>query len=209
MDEKENSELQYDIEEDIDEYNNKSVSSKDSDVDDIDSDIDDIEEIEEGNEDINKEQINLLNDDENTKYNHINIEDTSDDDYDEEYYQKFNNGLNNNFLEYFHSEIKIPNYMEIEELSNVIRDKNNTIIDNNHKTIPILTKYEKTRILGQRAKQINNGSKPYINLSENIIDGYLIAELELKQKKIPFIIRRPLPNGKFEYWKIKDLEIYY
>jgi DNA-directed RNA polymerase I, II, and III subunit RPABC2 len=99
--------------------------------------------------------------------------------------------------------------MEIEELAKTTRDKNNIIIDNNHKTIPILTKYEKTRILGQRAKQINNGSKPYINIPEDIIDGYLIAEVELKEKKIPFIIRRPLPNGKFEYWKIKDLEIYY
>lgn len=210
MDEKEISEIQDN--DDIDEDDDKSVESKNiSDIDDIDSDIDEIEEeIEENNEDINKEQINLLdNNDENMKFNSINIDDDSDDEYDEEYYQKFNNGLNNNFLEYFHSEIKIPNYMEIDELSNVIRDKNNIIIDNNHKTIPILTKYEKTRILGQRAKQINNGSKPYINVSENIIDGYLIAELELKEKKIPFIIRRPLPNGKSEYWKIKDLEIYY
>ena len=45
--------------------------------------------------------------------------------------------------------------------------------------------------------------------TENIIDGYLIAEMELKEKKLPFIIRRPLPNQTFEYWKIKDLEIYY
>ena len=34
-----------------------------------------------------------------------------------------------------------------------------------------------------------------------------IAEEELKQKKIPFIIRRPLPNGASEYWKVKDLEM--
>ena len=209
MDEKEIPEIQD--EDDEVEDDDESVDSKNiSDVEDIDSDIGELEEIEDNNEDTNKQEINLLdNDGENIKFNSVNIDDDSDDEYDEEYYQKFNNGLNNNFLEYFHSEIKIPNYMEIEELSNVTRDKNNLIIDNNHKTIPILTKYEKTRILGQRAKQINNGSKPYINISENIIDGYIIAELELKEKKLPFIIRRPLPNGKSEYWKIKDLEIYY
>ena len=209
MDEKEIPEIQ-DQDDEVDD-DDESIDSKNiSDIEDIDSDIDEPEEIEDNNEDTNKQEINLLdNDGENIKLNSVNIDDDSDDEYDEEYYQKFNNGLNNNFLEYFHSEIKIPNYMEIEELSNVTRDKNNLIIDNNHKTIPILTKYEKTRILGQRAKQINNGSKPYINVSENIIDGYLIAELELKEKKIPFIIRRPLPNGKSEYWKIKDLEIYY
>ena len=36
---------------------------------------------------------------------------------------------------------------------------------------------------------------------------YLIAEKELNQKKIPFIIMRPLPNGKKEYWRLQDLEI--
>jgi len=212
MDEKEISEItEIQDEDDEVEEDDESVDSKNiSDVDDIDSDMDEPEEIEDNNEDTNKQEINLLdNDGENIKFNSININDDSDDEYDEEYYQKFNNGLNNSFLEYFHTETKIPNYMEIEELSNVTRDKNNLIIDNNHKTIPILTKYEKTRILGQRAKQINNGCKPYINISENIIDGYLIAEMELKEKKIPFIIRRPLPNGKSEYWKIKDLESYY
>ena len=27
------------------------------------------------------------------------------------------------------------------------------------------------------------------------------------KKKIPFIIKRPIPGGAFEYWKLKDLEI--
>ena len=70
-----------------------------------------------------------------------------------------------------------------------------------------MTKYEKARILGQRAKQIETGSKPFLNVPENIIDGYIIAELELKEKKIPFIIRRPIPGGGFEYWHLRDLEI--
>lgn len=208
MDEKDqNDEFQDDDVESDAEPN--SITLNDSD-DDLDSDIDDIEKIQQPNTETEKDEtnFNILNDD-NDKSLLLDIDDDGDDAYDDEYYQKFNNGLNTNYLEYFHSETNIPNYMEIEELSKVIRDKNNVIIDANHRTIPILTKYEKTRILGQRAKQINSGCKPYVNVSENIIDGYLIAEMELKEKKIPFIIRRPLPNGKFEYWKIKDLEIYY
>ena len=173
---------------------------------DSDSEIEDIEKIPDlGTKD--ESNFNLL-DYEGDKINIVDI-DNSDDDDDDDDYQKITNGLNNNYLDYFHSETNIPNYLEIQELSKIIRNKNGNIIDKNHKTIPILSKYEKTRILGQRAKQINNGSKPYINVSENIIDGYLIAEMELKEKKIPFIIRRPLPNQTFEYWKIKDLEIYY
>ena len=89
----------------------------------------------------------------------------------------------------------------------MVRDINNIIIDPLHKTIPFLTKYEKARVLGQRAKQIESGAKPFVSVPENIIDGYIIAELELQQKKIPFIIRRPLPGGAFEYWSLKELEV--
>ena len=34
-----------------------------------------------------------------------------------------------------------------------------------------------------------------------------IALKEYEQKKIPFIIRRPIPDGTCEYWKLKDLEM--
>ena len=44
-------------------------------------------------------------------------------------------------------------------------------------------------------------------MPETVIDSYIIAQLELSQKKIPFIIKRPISNGSFEYWNIKDLEI--
>ena len=59
----------------------------------------------------------------------------------------------------------------------------------------------------QRAKQIESGAAPFVAIASNVIDSYIIAEDELKQKKIPFIIRRPIPNGGFEYWNINDLEI--
>ena len=47
----------------------------------------------------------------------------------------------------------------------------------------------KTRILGQRAKQLNSGNKPFVSVPKNVMDGYLIAQEELMQKKLPFIIR--------------------
>ena len=106
----------------------------------------------------------------------------------------------------FHPECIMHNYDEVEALTKVVRNKNNIIIDDLHKTIPYLTKYERTRIIGQRAKQINAGATAFVKVPENVIDGYLIAELELKEKRIPFIIRRPLPNGGSEYWNVKDLE---
>tara|TARA_Y100000591_G_scaffold333389_1_gene376971 strand:+ start:7151 stop:7837 length:687 start_codon:yes stop_codon:yes gene_type:complete len=127
---------------------------------------------------------------------------------DEEYLQKFDDILETNYLENMHPECNTANSVEIQALSQVIR-KNNVIIDTNHRTNPILTKYEKTKILGLRTKQLNAGNKPYIDVPPNIIDNLLIAQMELKSKKLPMIIRRPLPNGESEYWKLNDLEQIY
>jgi DNA-directed RNA polymerase subunit K/omega len=136
----------------------------------------------------------------------INDDEDDEDDDGEMYLQKFDKSINDNYLVNFHPESVLQNYEEILTMVKVVRDKNDIIIDDLHKTIPYLTKYEKARILGQRAKQINSGSPPFVKVPENVIDGYIIAELELKEKRIPFIIRRPLPNGGSEYWSISDLE---
>lgn len=73
-------------------------------------------------------------------------------------------------------------------------------------TDPCLTKYEKTKILAERTQQIENGSVIYIPLNDKLTTAYSIALEEFKQKKLPFIICRPLPNSKeFEYWKLNDL----
>lgn len=103
-----------------------------------------------------------------------------------------------------HPELKSINYKELLMLSKIKKDKDGNIIDNAHQTTPLLSKYEKTKILGQRAKQIEEGHMPFIK-TDNIIDHYTIAKMELEQNKIPFIIRRPLPNGKSEYWRVQDL----
>ena len=126
---------------------------------------------------------------------------------DDEYLQKFDKEIRHNYLLEQHPESQVHNYNEVYNLAKVQRNKENIIIDDLHKTIPILTKYEKTRILGQRAKQINNGAIPLTKIPTNVMDGYLIALKELEEKVIPVIIRRPLPNGVSEYWYLKDLEI--
>ncbi len=133
-------------------------------------------------------------------------EDEDEDEEEEQPLEKIDFDLKESFLTNFHPEKVYHNYDEVYNLSKVVRNKNNEIIDELHKTIPFLTKYEKAKILGMRANQINTGGKPFITLDSNIIDGFVIAQMELEQKKIPFIIRRPMPNGGSEYWKISDLE---
>jgi DNA-directed RNA polymerase subunit K/omega len=133
-------------------------------------------------------------------------DDDEDDDENDNYLQKFDEGISKNYILNNHPECIVHNYNEVLSMCRVIRDSNGIIIDDLHKTLPYLTKYERARILGIRAKQINTGATPFVKLSEEIIDGYVIAEMELKEKKIPFIIKRPMPNGGSEYWFLKDLE---
>jgi DNA-directed RNA polymerase subunit K/omega len=133
-------------------------------------------------------------------------DDDENDDEDDNYLQKFNQQMRDDLILNFHPESKSHNYEEIKQLAKVTRNKNGIIVDELHKTIPLLTKYEKTRILGQRSKQIECGAVSLVQVPPNIIDSYLIANLELEQGKIPFIIRRPLPNGGMEYWYVSDLE---
>ena len=140
-----------------------------------------------------------------------NNDDDGDDDDDEvgddDKFKKFNQKMRTNYLVETHPESTSHNDDEIHSLAHVVRDKTGTIIDPLHRTIPILTKYEKTRILGVRTRQLNDGAAPYVKVEKSILDGYIIAMRELDEKKIPFIVRRPLPNGGSEYWYLQDLEV--
>ena len=153
----------------------------------------------------NKSKINLESIINTT--NNVSSDDdlSSDEDDNDEYLQKLNS--DNSKLLHFHQETLSSNYNEITNLTKITRDENGIIIDPLHKTLPFLTKYEYTRILGQRAKQIEQGAQPFIKINENIIDPYLIAKKELENKKLPFIIKRPMPCSGFEYWHLEDLEI--
>lgn len=67
-----------------------------------------------------------------------------------------------------------------------------------------LTKYEMVRILGERTKQLMAGAKPLIKNHKDLSYDK-IAEEEFIRNMIPFKIKRPLPNGKFEIWTLDEL----
>jgi DNA-directed RNA polymerase I, II, and III subunit RPABC2 len=195
-----------DSDDDADIGNNASESDDDEEEVDEDDDDDGDIEIDEEGEVIEKAQKKSSKPKKSMPLVISDEIDDDDDEYEENYLQKFDSEINRNYITEFHPECLNHNSEEIAKLTKVIRDENNIIIDPLHRTIPYLTKYEKARVLGQRSKQIETGSKPLVRVPEHIIDGYVIAELELREKKIPFIIKRPLPGGAFEYWNLKDLE---
>lgn len=210
-------EEEEDIQLDEDNKLNEDDMGKESDIE----DNDDVDDNDEGVDTYIPQQVEVADNDEQSnlisgdvpqgmleELDEISSDDEEDSD-DEEYNEnmrKLENEINKDYLYSYHPETKHINYKELLTLSNVTRNKKGIIIDPLHTTIPILTRYEKAKILGLRAKQINHGAKPFVELTKDIIDGHTIAFMELTQNKIPFIIRRPMPNGGSEYWKISDLK---
>jgi DNA-directed RNA polymerase I, II, and III subunit RPABC2 len=97
-------------------------------------------------------------------------------------------------------------YELVEEFDDLKATYQSMIVRKERKTIPILSKYERTRIVGERAIQISMGAPPLVEVG-NLENPADIAEKELREKKIPYIIKRVLPNGIVELWSVDELRI--
>ena len=173
------------IEENANNIKNDIDSDSDQDNDESNTD-DDNDQNDDSNTDDDNDQNDENDDDNNDNANTIIEEDDSDDD----------DIINDKIID-DEDDFKVVNFKET--INNMYKKKDK-------KTIPVLTKYEKARILGYRAKQIECGAKPFIDPGD-IISSIDIAKKELYSKKLPFIIRRPLPDGTFEDWPIQELII--
>ncbi|XP_059309196.1 DNA-directed RNA polymerases II and V subunit 6B-like [Lycium ferocissimum] len=77
-------------------------------------------------------------------------------------------------------------------------------VEQPRKTSKYMTKYERARILGTRAVQISMNAPVMVEL-EGETDPLEIAMKELREKKIPFTIRRYLPGRSYEDWGVDEL----
>ena len=104
-----------------------------------------------------------------------------------------------------------------EEIIDVFDDKDFTGVKNIYEaiknvektTIPVLTKYERAKIIGVRSQQLADGAIPLIKVPDEITSVDKIAYLELKERKTPLIVRRWLSETPkiYEDWKIEEFEI--
>jgi DNA-directed RNA polymerase subunit K/omega len=189
---------------------------KKDDDDDVDEDVDDDDDDEDVDDDDDDGDEEGDEEDVDAEYNVVASEllmsdDDGDgedeDDLDENYLQKLDSDMNKDIIKEYHPELLTHNTEEVEAACVIVRNEYGDIVDPLHRTVPFVTRYERARVLGERAKQINSGAQPFVPIDATLIDGYLIALQEFEQKKIPFIIRRPLPSGNSEYWRLSDLDI--
>lgn len=78
----------------------------------------------------------------------------------------------------------------------------------NNKTKNILSKYERVKIIGLRSEQLQRGADPYVEYDTTVqFNPRAIADEEMRQRKLPFMLRRTLPDGSSEYWRLDDMII--
>jgi len=71
---------------------------------------------------------------------------------------------------------------------------------------PTLTRFERARIMGARALQLSLGAPVFIEIPKNATSSLEIAMEELKQRVIPIVIKRTLPNGDYQHIAIDQFE---
>ena len=128
---------------------------------------------------------------------------TSDDE--EDGFSKLTDDLRHRTIQSYHPDLSTGTDDFVQAKCCVRRDALGLIDDPNHLTLPVLSKYEKTRVLGLRSAQIASGAAPCVDRS-GITDPFELAQMELAAKKVPFVIKRPLPGKGCEYWRVSDLE---
>lgn len=74
----------------------------------------------------------------------------------------------------------------------------------------LMNKYEFNQIIGLRTIQLASGMISFVKIDYNIKSNMELRKValeELIQGKLPYIIKRPLPNNKYEYVRVKDLDL--
>jgi DNA-directed RNA polymerase subunit K/omega len=110
----------------------------------------------------------------------------------------------------FHSIIIMPPTFH-HHTTKIVKDYQDIMVNydpSKNISMNILTKYEKTSILGLRMEQLARGAQSLVEVDEKKqFDPYAIAYEELLTRKIPFMLCRTLPNGVKEYWRLQDVVI--
>ena len=128
-----------------------------------------------------------------------------------EYFRKIREGGNVDLTE--------KQIAEIDKECEIIRNREIITKDLEHKPMditnkdgkivtgpPTLTRFERARIMGARALQLSLGAPIFIEIPKNATSSLEIAMEELKQRVIPIVIKRTLPNGDYQHLPIDQFE---
>ena len=80
------------------------------------------------------------------------------------------------------------------------------------KSRPFLTKYEFNQVIGLRTTHLSKGAPALVELPDDFkiksnMDLRAVALRELVEGQLPYIVKRQMPNGKYEQWKLSELDL--
>ncbi|MFZ9221093.1 MAG: hypothetical protein ACO22Y_06205 [Sediminibacterium sp.] len=83
---------------------------------------------------------------------------------------------------------------------------------NEYRSTPVMTKYEFNQLISLRVTHLANGAIPFVQMPEEMkvtsnMELRRIALQELREGKLPYLVKRTMPNNKIEYWKIKEMDL--
>jgi DNA-directed RNA polymerase subunit K/omega len=132
-------------------------------------------------------------------------EDDSDEDEDATFQKLANSKYAEKVAQTFYVHER-PSDEEVRMMTIIHRDERGNICDPLHTTLPVLTIYERTRVLSERVMQLNAGAEPLVPVAAELrYDNYNTAVKELESERLPLVIQRPMPNRTCEYWNLQDL----
>lgn len=101
--------------------------------------------------------------------------------------------------------------MEHPEVKPVFRAEVAENVTQSRVTREYFTKYEYTALLATRAQQLAEGAKPLVELTglkqSDPMFVWNVAKREIEQRKLPFVVRRQLPDGTAEFWSAQEMEV--
>lgn len=166
-------------------------------------------DIESESEDINSEYDGHDSETDNDELNDDSVIESDNDNSNDEYEETTEKQPDNKCF-YKFAVTKVKDDSDSEDFDEYFDDDDkmyDSFLDKENRiSLPILTKYERVRVLADRVKYLTLGAKPMLKNTVGMTDEE-IAKEELEQKVLPFIIERVLPNGKKERWELNELDI--
>lgn len=108
-------------------------------------------------------------------------------------------------------QVRIESKILHPEVQSITREAVQEALKQEKTTLPYYTKYEQVTLIGTRAQQLAEGAKPLVSLDGMLTSDpqfvWNVAEKEVFERKLPFIIHRRLPDGRSEFWSAQELSI--
>ena len=108
-------------------------------------------------------------------------------------------------------EIRASSKLLQPEVQSISRENVQASLKDPKTTLPYYYKYEQVLAIATRAQQLAEGAHPLVSIEGMVTSApdfvWKVAEKELYEKRLPFILHRRIPSGRSEFWSTTELNV--